>query len=845
MPIGSQDPHLKEERRNRLNGGLDSRSSPLTIDPSASTQIQDLVFDTEGSLSVRKVESLQVSLVWPSANDDLPAPTLAAVAAGGTFAAGTYDVRYELLNFISATPNFVSTSAQIVLALNDALRVDVPPSNLGEARGQGADGADDPFSANVSAGVASLVPAIWIKKTTDATWLRVAGLSVTWSWVGASRVQRATVTSYSLGVSSLPASGATGFPLRKLVWHPGIQYLIGVSVDRAGFFAANLSTFTYAALAKDKSGVNHVFSRIQTPMRDAYVDQVMMLSDGLAKPKKLNWTGALATSSWRVCGATAPTSGQKPGINSIQPGPGITGTFSYKLTYIYSTTRADGTVLTVESNASAASTSTGAISDKVVRVTIPGNNDEAGITTRQLYRTKSGGSIFYKVPTGNIAAGTGSTTFDDSTADAALDTTTTPPDEGDKVGNDTPPTILDHLTEHQSRAWGVESNYILDNSTDLRIIDSLPTHYVRCTKAPSLGTSEAVDAWPTEFRYPAGDSTPITATLSYNGDLVIFRSNRIGKIVGNSEDDYTYIDTLNNVGAMRHSVVQVGGLVMFWEDARGPIAFDGYRDQPLGHKIDPTWKVDRAAGFRPVLAWYDPEVELVLWQMTTVTKVPPGNWTGVASAWKQFAFHLPSRAWTILQGSGGTVAARPYTSFARCVLSSNLASQIGTSVVSSYDGRLSIDFFQNDQTTIGSFTTAIFLGESWEMIKLSRYLQVYYSTANSVWSIQIQMGCVGNPTLKTVTTLTSSDGYHQAGRAQDGYSKGSLLTTHIRCLKISSDLIINLRLDDTIEAGAPTREMDWGYFFKFIITGGGVTIHGISWQHKDVSDTESVEWPGT
>ena len=100
-------------------------------------------------------------------------------------------------------------------------------------------------------------------------------------------------------------------------------------------------------------------------------------------------------------------------------GTGITGTFRYKITFV----NRDG----YESNPSAASGSV-TVSNKIVALSsIP--TGDATITQRKVYRTKTGGSVYYYVAT--IANNT-ATTYSDTTADGSLtvlmlDNNNTPP----------------------------------------------------------------------------------------------------------------------------------------------------------------------------------------------------------------------------------------------------------------------------------------------------------------------------------------------------------------------------------------------------------------------------------
>lgn len=840
MSYGGNDPGLKSERRNRLDGGLNARSSPLTIDPSECTEINDLVFVEEGSLRVRKPEAAQLQVRYPQAASALgAAPTLTLIVGGGTLAAGDYEVRYwiqpinpqQLTGFWSAGATITGVGA------NDRIQVDVNPNNLGETVGQTSAGYDDPLNGNVLTPTV-FFPLVLVRKTTDANFNYSFNLPTF-----TAGVQRVIVDSYSAGAIVQGAAGMTNFPLRFLVWHPGIQRLVGVMVDRAGMFDQALSAFVYNAIAKDKNGALHYWSRLQTRMKAAYVDQIMVIGDGLAKPKRLHWTGTDSTSEWRVIGSEAPASAPTLAVGSAT---GLTGAYQYKVAWVYNDGRADLTTLEFESNSSAASASL-TVANQKIDVTIPANPDVSGLTYRRLYRTTAGGTVFFKHS--DQAAGLTPLVVTDSTADTALGTTT-PVDATGKTPNDEPPDRLDLIIEHGSRLFAVGTSYITDAS--LRILDSLPIAQAYYTKSGAAGTSESVNAWPSTFTFPIGDSRPPTNWISYNGEIIVFKTDRIGKVSEIGDDTFKYFETHQNVGAMRNTVVQAGAHLFFWEDARGPFIFDGYRESQIGYKIQPQWEIDRAAGFRPFVSWFDPDLNSVKWGMSNVSIAPPGAATGTAS-WKEYAFYLPTKAWTLTtSATAAFFTPRAITAWERAVLSADLGTQIRTSVFSQYQGWLYLDNNQADNPgQTGVVTVAVFFGDNWEMIKAARFLSVYYSAPVNVagvsgkaFSILIQMATLHNPTFKTVATIASTDQYHRANRAEDGYASGTVLPDHVRVYDIPSDLIINLRDSTSVTADAK-RERDWGPVFRFTLTGANATLRGISLKYKDESEIQKQLWPGT
>ncbi|MFH1318494.1 MAG: hypothetical protein ABIH71_05720, partial [Candidatus Omnitrophota bacterium] len=114
---------------------------------------------------------------------------------------------------------------------------------------------------------------------------------------------------------------------------------------------------------------------------------------------------------------------------------GITGTYRYKVSYVI-----DGYQEGTASSASDPIT----VSNKKVTVTIPVTSNTRG-SARNIYRTTTGGSIYYFLAT---VSDNSSTTYTDSTADGSLDTTLTAPTDN------AAPSAFKYMCLHKSRIFG-------------------------------------------------------------------------------------------------------------------------------------------------------------------------------------------------------------------------------------------------------------------------------------------------------------------------------------------------------------------------------------------------------
>ena len=115
-------------------------------------------------------------------------------------------------------------------------------------------------------------------------------------------------------------------------------------------------------------------------------------------------------------GIYSPTT--TPSVATAATGSALTGDFRYKVTYVNSGA--------VESDAGSATSTFTAASENIALTSIPVGPASFGVASRRIYRTKAGGSTYYRVAT--ISDNT-TTTYEDATLDASL-VTEEPDDQG-------------------------------------------------------------------------------------------------------------------------------------------------------------------------------------------------------------------------------------------------------------------------------------------------------------------------------------------------------------------------------------------------------------------------------
>lgn len=583
--MDQQDPGraLKTERRVELDGGLDTRAG-VFMPPDRCSVLQNFRFDERGSLVKRKGGSLLCSINALNAAADLPAPVLSDGGAGtGTVAAGTYLVGYTLATVLGTKIGLSNTAAVVVGAGGTrSIVVKIPPLNSGENAGKTNASADDPFnggylstSANIE--VYAVLTAGTLTKQTV----------VAFAWNGTDVAQKTSITAYTTNGAAAPAANQV-IPGRSVFWHPGLDATIGWSGESSWAATGQHASVAYLNAATDKNNATFKFSRLPTRIYTTIIQGVAIASDGVGKPKKLHTPDAttVANWEWRVCGANilaAPT-------GALGAAGNVNGAVLYYVTATYTLTKPDGTVYTVESEASAVLSQ--APVNQQVTITRPtvAESGLATVGTWSVYRTVASGTIPFLVSTAaqNIAIAT--TTFVDNVADANLVTAISPPGFISGSPHHTPPPAgLYMVTEHAGVLFGVTMGYVI-GAGDFRIRRTRTTNVLRYSLYDLGDAGAAIDCWPALNSVACGNYSPITALMSFRGLLYVFKQDEIGVVEGDSNANYSYRTIWTGSGAMENSVVAFDDALYCFDQARTTLRISGYSVQDIGYEtIQDGW----------------------------------------------------------------------------------------------------------------------------------------------------------------------------------------------------------------------------------------------------------------
>lgn len=317
-------------------------------------------------------------------------------------------------------------------------------------------------------------------------------------------------------------------------------------------------------------------------------------ADGINQPLKYDGT---TVTKWGIAKPTTdPTATQTTGGSLT-----TSSTYKIKVTFVTATAESNGsTGITV--------TLTGA-NNKIDLTGIPTGPAGDGVTKRRIYRTKAGGSIYFRdVEIADNTTTTASLTQADSSLGAEM-----PEDK------DPPPSDLKYIALFKNRMIGVKTS-------NLRQI--------------VIGELFEPEAFPpaNAFTIPFPEGDKCTG-LKARGDLFfIFGSSTIFAMIGDSPFNFTIRQTFADEGSVSQwGIVEVENVVMY-PTRFGFNAFDGANTKVLSLEIEPTLrdqmdltKLENIAGV------YDTENRIVRWACSV---------TGAAGTRKEFIFDLFRRAWT-------------------------------------------------------------------------------------------------------------------------------------------------------------------------------------------------------
>lgn len=750
---GEQLNTLKAERRLVLDGGLNTRAG-VFLDPSQATALQNFRIGKETGSLVKRKGGSRLCLVPPLALPaDLPAPQVTGGGTLGTLAAGTYKVKYVLGTIHGGKVGVSAESAPVVIGTaTGRIVVKIPTINSGDGAGSlstillgvqyGA--TDDPLNSGY---VNSSNTKVYVDKDGGGFKLQSA-----FSFTFTVEVLAPFQSRYQLTVTSYDAAGAAApaltdaIPFRGLAWHPGLDMTIGWIADRALWFSGAHTSPNYMSLALDSAAVAYGFSRLPTRISTTNLNNVMIATDGVGKPKKLHCAfsaGVGTPDSFRQVGAQAPAAAP----TAANAGAGnVTGTVQYRVTFNYSVTRPDGTTIVTESNGSPA-LSYAVGGNQIVTVTKPANA-ESGIVSWNVYRSVASGTSVFLISTGALAIDIGTTTFSDNVLDANLLRSFAPPDGPGSIGNDPPPNYTDlqngalhYITEHVQRLFAAKVQWVFDASS--RILRLRGTNTIYMTKDGSF------DAWPASFAVQCGSFAPITFLKSFRGVLYVFKQDEIGVIEGRDDFTFEYRTIYTGGGAMENSVVEAKDTLYCFDQSLTAIRISGYTVEPVAEdEIQVQWsnpitltssgEAATGGGRGEALVLntiWDPSNAEVRWVISDyITDYTVVSQTSYVMRAYEYVMAVRGQAdgrFTVFTGSvSGSTKDRRIMASCRSIIGTNAIYQARDVLYGDYHGRLvrddMVEYDLSPSVVDISLSAAwpIFFGDNPEAVKAFRYMYV-------------------------------------------------------------------------------------------------------------------------
>lgn len=242
----------------------------------------------------------------------------------------------------------------------------------------------------------------------------------------------------------------------------------------------------------------------------------------------------------------------------------LAGAYQYQVTFV--------TASGAETNPSPSSTVVNPSSQQVSLSNIATGTSE--VTSRKIYRTTNGGTVFYHLDTINDNT---TTTYTDDIADVDLGTDIAPSDHDD------PPTGLKFLTVYKEFLFGVDPDY--------------PNRlYFSHQSFPEIfSTAEGVGYY---MIIGLNDGENIIGALPLRGSLYVFKERSTWPIIGGTPDDLktTNQPLSDSIGLYHRSMDYVdigGGDIIVGLGKNGLYAFDGYSYRNIG--VQPQVGIDITA----------------------------------------------------------------------------------------------------------------------------------------------------------------------------------------------------------------------------------------------------------
>lgn len=764
-----------EEIRVKLDGGLNTRSSPLFVKEDQVVSVSNFRTLKRGSVELRDGAALLFTNEYPAAaignltsNNRLPAPECSFTAGGSWPQPVTYAVKYFLPGWegdIGASLPGSATSGA-----NRNLKVLVKPLNLGNSAGQAAPAIDDPLMN----GCSELTIPVYVQSGGAGDFYRQAPFDVAWSTTDIGYV--VNFSAFLIIYGTIPADSVDGQAIVLLYYHEVADMGIVIAADRCFSFPTFQAVAgsnewhipTDVGNATYTSGRLYYLSRSAGAQRGiAEAGRVMVFCDGF-RPKKSSIGDGSSTpflvpyvyNRWVMLGANAPTTA--PTLAEVVGGAAVfaAGDYYYRQTFIYRHSRAVDRNRTEYWYSESAPVTTAVLTSAAgadsFTVTFTSYTTETNLYKVRLYRTTVGGGVYYRVADIDPASADPTDTYSDTTPDASIIGRKTDPDNEGKVPLDCPPASLVHPFEARGRIWGFIGRVINVSSADLRVRAVLGGVVARCSKVQKITypdpngsdtetIEQSVDAWPDtdDYTVVCGGSGSVSAGIFHNGRIYVFKTTEIGMITGSIPGTFDYEVIHSDIGAIPNSLINVQGVLFFWNADKGPYQFLGGEYSWVGDDFQPDWKTDRDAGYWCSSVVHDRETNEVRWSFTDASVDPATVGTDEdddRGSWKEYVYHTPSQSWWAWSGASRSREVKAVTNR----LSQNLVNpMVGRQQVTFGDtsGRVMTDHgARKDITTTitGSLELRLFgYGEDFSWVKMFQHLHVLYE--------------MGTPTSGTVT----------------------------------------------------------------------------------------------
>lgn len=357
--------------------------------------------------------------------------------------------------------------------------------------------------------------------------------------------------------NTTPTSGA--FPVRG-----GIRWYYGSGPTAETIFGHNTKLYKLAA-SPTQIGTT-TFTANKEWFFASFVNYLYCTNGTDAM---VRWDGStLRSAGFPAPGSTATVATGAAGA--------LTGAYQYKVTFVYDSDASH------ESTASSASSVVNPAAQKVDLSSIPTGGASSGVTSRRIYRTKAGGTLFYFLTT--IADNT-TTTYTDNAADSTLTSEQAPNDNG------VPPAVQ-FLKIKKGRAVGAKTT-----SFPYRLYFSA----IGSTERAPVGTlsihGAGVEIWPADHYIDIGDSnTPITGIEFWGDSIVVFKEDEIYLVRGVQASDFDVWDVAKGVGCVApRTIVNMGrneGIYFLGRNELTPTvySFDGGDVRPISDAVEPYFR---------------------------------------------------------------------------------------------------------------------------------------------------------------------------------------------------------------------------------------------------------------